>query len=93
MHGQLIASNAFSGARGGDQPPREGGGFPRRDHPGVRQPSGALFLALYTVFIVGLRISAPGYIEAVWVLDALSGVAPAGIPLEELLFAVTFGMY
>ena len=45
------------------------------------------------MFIVGLRISAPGYIEAVWVLDALSGVAPAGIPLEELPFAVTFGMY
>lgn len=54
---------------------------------------GLLFLGLYAVFMAGLRVSSPGYIEAVWRLDALSGIGVAGIPLEELLFAVTFGMY
>jgi len=54
---------------------------------------GALFLVLYAVFMLGLRWLAPGYIEAVWNLAALSGVLVYGIPLEELLFGLTFGMY
>jgi len=40
-----------------------------------------------------LRWSQPGYIERVWNLDELSGVMPVGIPLEELLFGLAFGMY
>ena len=35
----------------------------------------------------------PGYIDAVWDLSALSGVVLYGIPREELLFGLTFGMY
>jgi hypothetical protein len=54
---------------------------------------GALFLGLYAVFMLGLRWLAPGHIEGVWNLPALSGVLIYGIPLEELLFGVTFGMY
>ncbi len=54
---------------------------------------GVLFLGLYGVFMLGLRWLAPGYIETVWNLPALSGVVPYGIPLEELLFGLTFGMY
>ena len=54
---------------------------------------GALFLGLYAVFMLGLRWLAPGYIEAVWNLPALSGVLIYGIPLEELVFGLTFGMY
>lgn len=54
---------------------------------------GALFLGLYAVFMLGLRWLAPGYIEAVWNLPALSGGLIYGIPLEELLFGATFGMY
>jgi len=54
---------------------------------------GGLFLGLYAVFMLGLRWFAPGYIEAVWHLPALSGVLIYGIPLEELLFGATFGMY
>ncbi len=54
---------------------------------------GLLFLGLYGIFILGLRWSSPGYIEQVWNLRALSGVLIAGIPLEELLFGLTFGMY
>ena len=54
---------------------------------------GLLFLGLYAMFMLGLRWFAPGYIEAVWNLPALSGVLIYGIPLEELVFGVTFGMY
>ena len=54
---------------------------------------GVLFLALYVVFMLGLRWSAPGYIEQVWNLAALSGVLAYGIPVEELLFGFAFGMY
>jgi hypothetical protein len=54
---------------------------------------GITFLGLYAVFMLGLRWLAPGYIAAVWNLPALSGVLVYGIPLEELLFGVTFGMY
>lgn len=54
---------------------------------------GVLFHGLYAVFMLGLRWFAPGYIEGVWNLPALSGVLIYGIPLEELLFGLTFGMY
>lgn len=54
---------------------------------------GVLFLLLYTVFMLLLIIFAPGYIEAVWNLPALSGVLPGGIPLEELAFGFAFGLY
>lgn len=54
---------------------------------------GLLFLGLYGAFMLGLRWFSPGYIEQVWNLRALSGVLIAGIPLEELVFGLTFGMY
>jgi hypothetical protein len=54
---------------------------------------GGLFLGYYVVFLVGLEVTAPGYIERVWNLDALSGVRPFGLPIEELLFAIGFGAY
>ena len=54
---------------------------------------GILFLLFYIVFLVGLDLSAPGYIDRVWNLSALSGVMIGFMPLEELLFAVSFGMY
>ena len=54
---------------------------------------GGVFLALYAVFLLGLKWLWPGYIEAVWNLAALVGWRPAGLPLEELLFGVAFGMY
>ena len=53
---------------------------------------GVLFLALYTIFLLGLKWSAPGYIEQVWNLPALSGVLIYGLPLEELLFGFSFGL-
>ncbi len=54
---------------------------------------GLLFLGLYGVFMLGLLLSSPGYIEEVWNLRALSGVLIVGIPVEELVFGLAFGMY
>jgi hypothetical protein len=54
---------------------------------------GLLFLMLYAVFMLLLVIFVPGYIERVWNLPALSGVLPGGIPLEELAFGFSFGLY
>ena len=54
---------------------------------------GVLFAALYGAFMLALRVSAPGYIEAVWNLPALSGVRVLGVPLEEVAFGFAFGMY
>jgi hypothetical protein len=55
--------------------------------------TGALFLGYYILFLLGLEWSAPGYIARVWNLEALSGIRLGFLPLEELLFAVAFGMY
>ncbi len=54
---------------------------------------GLLFLVYYALFLAGLEWSAPGYIERVWNLEVLSGVSVWFMPLEELLFAIGFGMY
>ncbi len=53
----------------------------------------ALFVAYYCMFLLGMEATAPGYIERVWNLGALSGVRIVGIPLEEILFAAAFGGY
>lgn len=54
---------------------------------------GGVFLALYAVFLLGLKWLWPGSIEAVWNLAAMIAWRPAGLPLEELLFGLAFGMY
>lgn len=54
---------------------------------------GLLFAGYYALFMVGLVITAPGYIEQVWNLADLSGVVVFAIPLEELLFGLAFGLY
>ncbi len=65
----------------------------RPDLKGKTVVGGASFLSLYAVFLFGLKWSAPGYIEGVWNLRALSGGLIYGVPLEELLFGFTFGSY
>jgi hypothetical protein len=52
-----------------------------------------LFVAFYAVLLLGVEWTAPGYIERVWNLGALSGLRVAGMPIEELLFAAAFGAY
>lgn len=54
---------------------------------------GFLFLGFYVIYMLGLKWLAPGYIEQVWNLQALSGGVVYGIPLEELLFGFSFGLY
>lgn len=43
--------------------------------------------------MVSLLLFALGYIAQVWHLSALTGVRVGGIPLGELLFGLSFGMY
>jgi hypothetical protein len=54
---------------------------------------GGIFLGYYTAFMAALLVFAPGYIERVWNLPQLTGFGVLGIPMEELLFGFTFGMY
>jgi len=54
---------------------------------------GALFAIYYVLFMLGLEMSAPGYIGRVWNLGDLTGVLLHGIPLEEILFGFSFGLY
>lgn len=64
--------------------------------PDLKQKSwigGVLFLIYYALFLLLLEWSAPGYIDRVWNLEALSGLGMGFMPLEELLFAFAFGMY
>ncbi len=54
---------------------------------------GALFTGYYWIFVEGLELLSPGYVERVWNLSDLSGVMVLNAPLEELVFAFTFGLY
>lgn len=54
---------------------------------------GGLFVIYYVFFMLELEWSAPGYIGRVWNLGDLTGALIYGIPLEELVFGFTFGMY
>ncbi len=53
--------------------------------------SALIFSALYFVYFLTLIAVSPNYVEQVWNLKAISGVLIMGIPLEELLFAFSFG--
>ncbi len=54
--------------------------------------SGLIFLVFYFIYFFFLEVVSPGYVERVWNLPAISGVTLLGVPLEELMFAFTFGM-
>ena len=54
---------------------------------------GVIFTVYYGLFVGGLELLSPGYIGRVWNLQALSGITIFHVPLEEFLFAFTFGMY
>lgn len=53
---------------------------------------GLSFLVLYFVFFFLFNLVYPGLVQEVWNLSAISGILILGVPLEELMFALTFGM-
>lgn len=53
--------------------------------------SAFMFSALYFFYFLTLIAISPGFVEQVWNLKAISGILIFGIPLEELLFAWSFG--
>jgi len=53
---------------------------------------GALFAGLYLTFFMLINSLFPYFIDS-WNLSALSGILILGVPLEELIFAFTFGMF
>ena len=53
---------------------------------------GLSFLILYFIFFFIFNIIYPRTVQEIWNLSAISGVLIFGVPLEELLFAFTFGM-
>ncbi len=53
--------------------------------------SAGLFLGVYFLYFLTLIGMYPGYVAQVWNLSAISVVPILGIPLEELLFALSFG--
>jgi len=54
---------------------------------------GVLFAGFYLFFLGALEILAPGYIERVWNLRALSGLMIGAFPIEEILFGFSVGAY
>lgn len=54
---------------------------------------GLLFLIFYIIIFSGMQLTAPGYVEKVWNFKVLTGIRLLGIPLEEWLFAISFGAY
>src|SRR3989338_1807640 len=53
---------------------------------------GIMFSVLYFLFFILFNSIYPYAIEKFWNLSVLSGILLLGIPLEELIFAFTFGM-
>ena len=54
---------------------------------------GFLFTLLYFIYFGSILPFYPDYVEQFWNLDNLTKIFVFGIPIEELLFAFTFGMY
>ena len=52
---------------------------------------GALFTLFYFIFFLVINMIFPNFIN-VWNFTQISGVIILGVPLEEMLFAFTFGM-
>jgi len=53
---------------------------------------GVLFTLLYFICFTSLVLTYPTYVEQVWNLEVLTGLLVLGVPLEEYLFALSFGM-
>ena len=64
----------------------------RPDLKGKILAGGGIFMVLYFLFFKLLDLAFPGYVVKYWTIDALSGIIALGIPIEEYLFAFTFGL-
>ncbi len=53
---------------------------------------GVSFFILYFLFFLSVNLLYPAFVSEVWNIAVLSDILIIGIPLEELLFAFTFGM-
>ena len=53
---------------------------------------GLIFFMLYFISFILFNLIYPGFVLKVWNLSALSGILIIGVPLEEIIFAFTFGM-
>lgn len=53
--------------------------------------SAFIFLVIYFFYFLTLIAISPNYVEQIWNLKAISGILILGVPLEELLFALSFG--
>lgn len=65
----------------------------RPDLKGKIWAGGILFTVLYFIYFGSILPFYPQYVELYWNLDNLTHILVLGIPIEELLFAFTFGMY
>ncbi len=65
----------------------------RADLKGKIWVGGILFTVLYFIYFGSILLFYPQYVELYWNLDNLTHILILGIPIEELLFAFTFGMY
>jgi hypothetical protein len=54
---------------------------------------GILFTLLYFFYFTSLNWAYPDYVDLVWNMEAITGILILGIPVEEYLFAFTFGMF
>ncbi len=52
-----------------------------------------LFSMLYFIFFLSLLYIFPNYVQLVWNFTSISGILISGIPVEEILFAFSFGFY
>ncbi len=71
-----------------------GGLFAWYCRPDLKQKmiaSAFIFLTLYFLYFLTLIAMFPGYVERVWNLKVISGILIFGVPLEELMFAFSFG--
>lgn len=53
--------------------------------------SASIFVGLYFLFFAAMSWSHPDLVSLYWNNNAISGWTIVGVPVEELLFAVTFG--
>lgn len=53
---------------------------------------GFLFLTIYFIFFLSFNLAYPYALTNIWNLSSISGILILGIPLEELMFAFSFGL-